>query len=178
MARSKLTDKQSRFVAEYLVDSNATKAAIRAGYSPRTAEWIGPQLLGKSHVIEAIRLKQSEIAGRLEITAERVLKERARLAFFDPRKLFNPDGSPKAIHELDDDTAAVIAGLDVVSVGNAEVGVGQILKYKIVSKDGALAALEKHLGLYEKDNEQASKRVLKMDPQLTPEEAYKRLIGK
>ena len=45
-----LTAKQQMFVAEYLIDLNATQAAIRAGYSKRTAEWQGPQLLGKTHV--------------------------------------------------------------------------------------------------------------------------------
>ena len=52
---ARLTDKQQRFVAEYLVDLNATQAAIRAGYSAKNADKIGSQLLGKTRVSEAIQ---------------------------------------------------------------------------------------------------------------------------
>ena len=51
----RLTDRQQRFVAEYLIDLNATQAAIRAGYSKKTADRIGPELLGKTCVSEAIQ---------------------------------------------------------------------------------------------------------------------------
>jgi len=106
MSSRGLTPKQQRFVEEYLVDLNATQAAIRAGYSARTAEWIGPQLLGKTHVAEAVRAGRESLSKRTEITQERVLQEYARLAFMDPRKLFDGTGAPRPIHELDDDTAA------------------------------------------------------------------------
>jgi phage terminase small subunit len=70
----KLTPKQARFVAEYLVDLNAKQAAIRAGYSAKTAEWIGPQLLQKTHVAQAIANGQHKKANRLQITADDWLK--------------------------------------------------------------------------------------------------------
>lgn len=83
-----------------------------------------------------------------------VLRERKRLAFFDPRKLFDLEGRPLPIHELDDDTAAAIAGLDVVEeyAGNGEdrAFVGYTKKYKLAGKDPSLAALEKYFGLNEK----------------------------
>jgi len=85
---------------------------------------------------------------RTNITQDRVLQELARLAFFDPRKMFHGDGSPKAIHELDDDTAAAISGLDVVNVGNSEIGIGQVLKYKTADKGAALANAMRHLGMF------------------------------
>lgn len=69
-----LTPKQQMFVREYLVDLNATQAAIRAGYSAKTAEWIGPQLLGKNHVAAKIQELQDIRAGQLELTAKDVLK--------------------------------------------------------------------------------------------------------
>lgn len=71
---AKLTDKQTAFVREYLVDLNATQAAIRAGYSERTASRIGPQLLGKTCVREAIENAQAKRARRVEIKAEDVLR--------------------------------------------------------------------------------------------------------
>ena len=69
----KLTDKQAAFVREYLVDLNATQAAIRAGYSERTASRIGPQLLGKNCVREAIEKAQAKRARRVEVTQDYVL---------------------------------------------------------------------------------------------------------
>lgn len=70
---AKLTDKQTAFVREYLVDLNATQAAIRAGYSERTASRIGPQLLGKTCVREAIEKAQAKRAQRVEVTQDYVL---------------------------------------------------------------------------------------------------------
>ena len=69
----KLTDKQAAFVREYLVDLNATQAAVRAGYSERTASRIGPQLLGKTWVREAIEKAQAKRARRVEVTQDYVL---------------------------------------------------------------------------------------------------------
>ena len=69
----KLTDKQTAFVREYLLDLNATQAAIRAGYSERTASRIGPQLLGKTWVREAIEKAQAKRARRVEVTQDYVL---------------------------------------------------------------------------------------------------------
>lgn len=70
---AKLTDKQTAFVREYLVDLNATQAAIRAGYSERTASRIGPQLLGKNWVREAIEKALAKRARRVEVTQDYVL---------------------------------------------------------------------------------------------------------
>lgn len=76
MARktNQLTPKQKVFVDQYLVDLNATQASIRAGYSKKTAEWIGPQLLGKTHVSEAIAARMQDRQKRTEITQDYVLQ--------------------------------------------------------------------------------------------------------
>ena len=143
-----LNERQKLFVAEYLKDLNATQAAIRAGYSAKTAYAIAEKLLRKAEIKQAIQEAMKARSDRTEITQDRVLQELARLAFFDPRKMFHGDGSPKAIHELDDDTAAAISGLDVVNVGNSEIGIGQVLKYKIADKGAALANAMRHLGMF------------------------------
>lgn len=151
--RGKLRDKQAAFVREYLVDKNATQAAIRAGYSPKTARSIGEENLSKPDIRAAIDAGLADLASRVGITAERVLRERARIAFFDPRKLLDAEGNPKPMHELDDDTAAAIAGVEVIEMkGGAEIpGVLSLVKkYRLAAKDTSLAALEKYLGLSEK----------------------------
>lgn len=142
-----LSDKQRAFVDEYLIDLNATQAAIRAGYSQKTAQEQGARLLSKVMVQAALSERMNERVRRTEITQDRVLQEIARVAFFDPRKLFNEDGSPKRLVDLDDDSAAVVAGLDVATIGNADVGVGQIMKYKIADKMKAIDQCMSHLGM-------------------------------
>jgi phage terminase small subunit len=149
-----MTPKQAAFVQHYLIDSNATQAAVRAGYSVKTAYSIGEENLRKPEIRAAIDAAMADTAARLGITAERVMRERSRLAFFDPRRLFASNGEPIPIHELDDDTAAALAGLDVheefAGTGEARVFVGYTKKYKLASKDPSLAALEKYFGLNEK----------------------------
>lgn len=70
-----LTAKQQRFVDEYLVDLNATQAAIRAGYSEKTAYSIGNENLKKPEIAAAVAAAQEKLAGKLEITAEKVLRD-------------------------------------------------------------------------------------------------------
>ncbi len=83
MPRNKdgLTPKQERFVAEYLVDLNATQAAIRAGYSPRNADVDGPRLLGNAGVAAAVERGKAKAIAKTGITAERVLAELEAMAF-------------------------------------------------------------------------------------------------
>ena len=142
-----LTLPMQKFVREYLVDRNGTQAAIRAGYSPVGAGVTANRLLKMPKIAAEIAKVTGKALQSLDISVERVLQERARLSFFDIRKVVNSDGSPKALHELDDDTAAAIAGVDCVMVGNAEMGVGQVLKFKMADKSANLAALERHLGI-------------------------------
>ena len=150
---SKLTPKQSRFVDEYLLDLNASAAALRAGYSKKTAYSIGHANLKKVEIEKAISERRENASERTKVTLDQVVREAARLALFDPRKLFNANGTPIAIQDLDDDTAACIAGLDVVNMGSGDQ-IGQVLKYKLAPKGQAIDTLMKHLGGYEKDNDQ------------------------
>ena len=84
-----LNDRQCRFVAEYLVDLNATQAAIRSGYSAATANQIGARLLANVKVAAAIAEAQAARSRRTEVTADRVVLELARVAFGDPRRVMS-----------------------------------------------------------------------------------------
>lgn len=79
-----LTEKQKRFCDEYLIDLNATQAAIRAGYSVKNADKIGSELLGKTRVSETISRKIAERSKRTGINQDRVIQELARIAFVNP----------------------------------------------------------------------------------------------
>lgn len=78
---AKLTAKQQRFCDEYLIDLNATQAAIRAGYSAKNADKIGSELLGKTRVAEFIEERKADRVARTEITQDMVLRELANIAF-------------------------------------------------------------------------------------------------
>jgi Terminase small subunit len=84
--------RQEHFVEEYLVDLNATQAALRAGYSPKTAEAQGSRLLSHVKVQRAITARMAERSKRTEVAADRALLEIARIAFSDLRRLFHEDG--------------------------------------------------------------------------------------
>lgn len=151
----KLTLKQKIFVDEYLVDLNATRA-YKVAYSQvkndEVAAAAAARLLRNVKVESYIQQRMKDREKRTEITQDRVLKEYAKLGFFDPRKLFNDDGSPKGIHELDDDTAAVLAGLEVMEIyegkGEDREFVGYLKKYKLADKKGALDSIARHLGMF------------------------------
>lgn len=160
-SKASAADRRIAFVEAYFVhNENITEAALAVGFSPKTAHAQGARLLKDVRTQQLLNKRRAELCEKLQITTETVLREVARLALFDPRKLFNADGSPKPITELDDDTAAAIAGLEVVEeFESGEEGrkfVGYTKKYKIADKNSSLDKLMKHLGLFEKDNKQAT----------------------
>ncbi len=143
-----LSGKQKLFCMEYLKDMNATQAAIRAGYSPKSAQMQSSRLLSNAMVSREIEANMRNKLNKIEISVERVLTEIARLAFFDPRKLFDADGKPVHVSQLDDDTAAAVAGLDIVTQGNQEIGFAEVLKVKLADKSRNLELLGKYLKMF------------------------------
>lgn len=145
-----LNDKQQRFAAEYLKDCNATQAAIRAGYSEKTAYSQGQRLLKHVEIQQLVQQRAAKVIERAEFNAEQVVRQLERMVTFDPRKLFHQDGRPKAITELDDDTAMVIQGLDVQEQfegsGDERQFVGYVKKYKLTDRLGAVNTALKMFG--------------------------------
>ena len=149
---SGLTHKQERFCQEYATHGNATRAAINAGYSEKTAHSIGAENLGKPEISARILELSMIPIKKLEITRERVIEEMARIAFSDTRKLFNDQGDLRPIHDLDDDAAAAVAAFEVVAVkqGRGEdVEIDYVHKVKQYDKMKALSELGKHFNIYE-----------------------------
>lgn len=141
-----LTPKQERFVAEYLVDLNATQAAVRAGYGKKSAHATGYDNLKLPEVAAAIRDAQSQRSERTKVTADRVVRELARLAFLDPRRVmtWGPDGvAHRPSSDLDaDDAACVVEASQTVTEG------GGTIRVKLADKVSALQLLGKHLGMF------------------------------
>ena len=102
-----LTDKQTKFVDEYLVDLNATQACIRAGYSAKTADRIGPELLGKTCVAEAVKAAMEKRSKRVQRTADDVMRDLAAIRADAMQIVHDKDGNavmldkPSAIKTLE-----------------------------------------------------------------------------
>ena len=148
---AKLTDKQDKFCTEYLVDLNATQAAIRSGYSEHTAQEIGSQNLSKLIIQDRIAELRLELR-KTAVTPEKIIAEYAKIAFFNPKRLFDAKGDLLPIHKMDDDVAAAIAGLDISTIkrlGNDEEALVEVIKkLKYVDKRGSLDSLSKIQGLF------------------------------
>ncbi len=162
---NELTPKQRAFVREYLIDLNATQAAIRAGYAELSASAEGSRLLANVKVAAAVEAAMKSRAERTDITADRVLKELAKIGFADIRRAVkwqsamiteedNPDGGDIAViktvvtntvqmvasEELDDETAAAIAEVSQNTTGG--------VKIKLHDKRAALVDIGRHLGMF------------------------------
>ena len=145
---AKLTAKQKKFVEEYLIDLNATQAAIRAGYSPETAEQIGYQQLQKTSVKNEIDKAMAERSRRTGINQDRVLRELAKIAFVNPGDVINLDEATVKSDAKEDDLAAIAS----VKIKNIPTEDGEITEreIKLCDKLKALDLLGKHLGIYDK----------------------------
>jgi phage terminase small subunit len=145
-----MTPKQARFVAEYLVDLNATQAAIRAGYSPKVARQQGSDNLSKPDISAAIQAGQRAQLSRAGVSKERLLQELGRVALARVSDYFDPD-TKAARHPsaLTPDADAALAGFEVV-IKNAEAGDGHtdtIHKFKLWDKVKAIELYMKHYGM-------------------------------
>lgn len=143
----KLTEKQKRFVQEYLVDLNATAAAKRAGYSEKSASRIAVELLNKTQVSAEIQKQQAKRQKRTEITQEKVLQELAAIAFangYDFAQVIKP-GVVRVIptEEIPQDKRKAVASIKETANGT---------EIKTYDKVRALELLGKHLGIFDSNN--------------------------
>ena len=143
---AKLTEKQKRFVEEYLIDLNATQAAIRAGYSPNTARDIGCENLAKPNIRACIDKEIAERSKRTGINQDRVIRELARLAFVNANDVIDMEEAKLKDGATEDDTAA-IASVKVKTIPTKE-GEGIEREIKLTDKLKALELLGKHLGMF------------------------------
>jgi phage terminase small subunit len=145
-AEKPLNPRQLRFVQEYLKDFNAAQAAIRCGYSPRSAAAQASRLLTKANISAAVQRGRGKLTKKIDITQEAIIFELARLGFSDARRAatWNDKGVVfKASDEIDDDTAAAIQEIAVSADGRP--------KLKMASKSQALKMLGDYLGMAQPD---------------------------
>lgn len=148
-----MTPKQTRFVAEYLANGlNATKAAESSGYSKKTAYSQGQRLLKDVEVQAAIAKKTQKHMDRTDFSIDRTLEFVSRMAFFDPKDLFEDDGSLKQIKDIPEHARTVLGGLEVVELfegtGDEKHAYGLLKKVKLADRGAALDKLMRYHSLY------------------------------
>lgn len=141
-----MTKKQKRFVEEYLIDLNATQAAIRAGYSPDTAGSIGNENLKKPEICACVEKAMAERSKRTGVCADRVVQELAKIAFLNLRDVIDPKTAAVREDASDEDTAA----LQSIKVKKlySETGESIEREAKAADKLKALELLGRHLGMW------------------------------
>ena len=143
---AELKDKQRKFCEEYIIDFNGTQAAIRAGYSKKTAKEQGARLLTNvnlQHYLTELKQKTAEDSG---ITKKQLIDELAKIAFFDIRKIYNEDNSLLDIKSFDDDSASAVAGIEVDEIFEQRQLSGYTKKVKLHNKIAAIERVSKMLG--------------------------------
>lgn len=143
-----MTDKQARFCEEYMIDLNATQAAIRAGYSPKTAQEQSARLLSNVMVQNRLAQLQAEQSRRTGVSADRVVRELAKIAFANASDTIDPETASVKLDASRDDLAA-IQSIKVKSFGED----GLEHEVKLADKLRALDLLGKHLGMYKDASE-------------------------
>ena len=142
---AKLTDKQQCFVDEYPIDLNATQAAIRAGYSAKTADQQGSRMLANVKVKQAVAEKQAQRSKRTGVNQDRVVLELAKVAFAKMTDIVDSNGRIK--EDASPDDLACIESIKYKESDN-EYGGSVEREVKIASKLKALELLGKHLGMW------------------------------
>ena len=137
-----LTDKQERFVHEYLIDHNASAAARRAGYAPANGRAQGAELMQNALVRERIGTEMGALFADLKINARQIMQEQARVAFFRPLRMFGADGRALPLGELPAEIA------EVLTIHYDEKDGQQVLRVRQPSRLAALSALDRRLQVW------------------------------
>jgi phage terminase small subunit len=181
--RADLKERYERFAAAYVTNGGNGHAAAReamagAGLSDAQHKACAQRFMQIAYVQHLLAEHQARVAAELEaryaITRENVLAALSNLVFADPRQLFKADGTLKTVPELDERTAKMVSSFEVEELYEHEgegrnrhkVNVGRVTKIKMWDKNSAVDKAMRHLGLFEKDNQQKPAVV-----QLTPDDA-------
>lgn len=169
----KLTSREEKFCREYIIDFNGAGAATRAGYSKKAAKEQASYLLTKTNVQQFIQNLKQNSANKLEITHERITAEFAKIAFSSIAHLHNTWIDRKTFEELKENNPDILdciqeiqTRVKKVNIGEGEIAELEEIKLKLYDKQRALDSLGKHVGYFEKDNEQKGNITLSNDVQI------------
>jgi len=147
-----LTPKQKRFVQEYAIDFNGAQAAIRAGYSEKSAREIASEMLTKPNIKAAVDEATKNITKRAEIDQDRVLKEISHYAFLDPGEAFDEQGGLLNVKDMPEHVRRAVASIEVLEEfdghGKDRKFIGYTKKIKFVPKDKGTDQLGRYLKMF------------------------------
>lgn len=164
MAR-KLTKKQKMFVEEYLVDLNATQAAIRAGYSEKTARQIGCDNLTKPNIQEEISKRINDKKEKLEISQNKIIMEYAKIAFADMKDFVQFDENGVRIRNDSEVDGRVISEVSEVETNYGET-IRRTKKIKLHDKMKALEMLGRYLAIFDLEQDKYKLREREVEARL------------
>ncbi|MEJ7739622.1 MAG: terminase small subunit [Chitinophagaceae bacterium] len=159
-----LTSRQLRFCQEYIIDPNATQAAIKAGYSPKTARQVGDENLSKPYILMEIEKHRQVLRNKMELTAEMITKELRALGFWNINDFLLEGNEIRDITQLSREKTIPLIGIKV-KVSSYTLEDGKVVKeitteLKFSDKRAALVDLGKYLGIFEKDNRQKGRKII------------------
>ncbi|MHB8549340.1 MAG: terminase small subunit [Thermoplasmataceae archaeon] len=137
-------------MSEYLKDLDGAEAAIRCGYSPRTADSQASRLLKNAKIAQAIQRRLSAASARADVTPQKIIEEYARLAFLDPGAFYDTDGTLLPIHKMPEEARRALTGIDIDTV-SGRGDVKHVTKIRYAAKIAALDALARINSMF-KDN--------------------------
>jgi len=160
-------DRHEKFCEIAIATGNSSEAARQCGYKTL----IQPQ---SPYLRKTLAERRAKYAEQYNVSAENVIRGHARVAFLDMRNVVDDEGNPLGVHELDDEVAMALSGVDVMEMGRGN-GFARVLKYKANDRQKALDSLSRHLGLFKEDNDQANKPLIGVLDAMTENEVARRL---
>lgn len=157
-----LSPKIERFCQEYVIDSNGTKAAIRAGYSKTCAKVQACRMLTKDNIKARIDVLRGEIMERNKLKADDIIEELRSLGFWNIKDFLKKENEIKDISKLKRDMTRPVAGIKTKVTETTFEGVTTkefTTELKLTDKRAALVDLGKHLGIFKEDNEQKAIKI-------------------
>jgi phage terminase small subunit len=143
----KMTPRKATFITEYSLHGNGTQAAVKAGVPESSAHVTASRWLKEPKIAAAIDEQKERLKAKLELTAERVLLELMRIAYYDPAKLYDEHGERIPVHLLDEDTRRAVASIeDETRKASGTTTRSQYVK--MADKKGAAELLGKYLKLF------------------------------
>lgn len=137
-------ERQAAFIREYLVDLNATQAAIRAGYSPKSANINGPRLLSDARIQAAVTAAKQERAEKVGYTAQRVLQRHAEIDEMDVADILDAGGDLLPIKQWPAVWRKTISGIEITTLGSGD-NIAILKKVKWPDKLRNLELLGRHV---------------------------------
>ena len=153
----KLNAKQELFCQRYATGDVSASEAYFQVYQPNNKASAGTaahRLLKKEQIQDRIKELQTAACAKHSITRERILERYAQIAFGDPAELLDEKGRVKKLRDIPEHLRPLIAGLEVVNNSGVITH-----KVKLVDQKGALEALAKIMGMFDKDNSQKAARI-------------------